>query len=87
MMKKIILLMAVFALNTQANDFAFKLYDQLKEIKGNLFFSPMSIESALAMVREGAAGNTLQQMDQLLPKTTSFPMVGNNVVLENATAL
>jgi len=31
------------------NAFAFGLYEKLKEVEGNIFFSPYSISTALAM--------------------------------------
>jgi len=86
-MKKIILLTALLALGAQANDFAFKLYDQLSETEGNLFFSPASIEAALAMTAEGASGKTLEQFENLLPQRSCFPRVGKSVTLESANAL
>ena len=97
MMKKTILLIAVFALNTQANDFAFKLFNELSQHEGNLFFSPASIEAALAMAQEGAQKNTRTQFDNLLPQDSGFPSrfakssqdknTGINVTLENANAI
>jgi serpin B len=42
--------------------FAFKLYQELKEKDGNLFYSPYSISLALAMTYAGARGETAQQM-------------------------
>ena len=42
--------------------FALDLYSQLKTAKGNLFFSPFSISTALAMTYAGAAENTARQM-------------------------
>ena len=53
----------------QANtDIAFDLYQQLAaENKGeNLFFSPYSVSSALAMTAEGARGETALQMGEVL---------------------
>jgi len=53
----------------QANsDFAFDMYQQLsKENAGeNLFFSPYSISSALAMTAEGARGETAVEMGKVL---------------------
>jgi hypothetical protein len=57
--------------------FAFKLYRQLaKENAGrNLFFSPYSISSALAMTVEGARGETALEMGQVL----GFPDEVRNV--------
>jgi serpin B len=44
------------------NAFAFDLYAQLREEKGNLFYSPYSISSALAMTYAGARGDTAVEM-------------------------
>lgn len=44
------------------SDFAFDLYKQLRHAEGNLFFSPLSISTALAMTYAGARGNTEIQM-------------------------
>ncbi|MCK5647223.1 MAG: serpin family protein [Anaerolineales bacterium] len=46
--------------------FAFDLYRKLREDEGNLFFSPHSISTALAMTYAGARGNTESQMAQTL---------------------
>ena len=46
--------------------FAFDLYGQLKSAPGNLFFSPYSISTALAMTYAGAWGDTEKQMRQVL---------------------
>jgi serpin B len=46
--------------------FAFKLYQELKEKEGNLFYSPYSISLALAMTYAGASGETAQQMADTL---------------------
>ena len=46
--------------------FALDLYDQLKTQGGNLFFSPYSISSALAMTTAGARGETAAQMEKVL---------------------
>jgi serpin B len=45
--------------NTQ---FAFDLYGQLQSQPGNLFYSPYSISSALAMTYAGAEGGTAEEM-------------------------
>jgi len=47
--------------------FALDLYQTLgKSTKGNLFFSPYSISSALSMTLSGAAGTTAHQMTDIL---------------------
>ena len=54
------------------NDFAAALYAQLAKGKGNLFFSPSSIHTALAMTYTGARTNTEKQMSA----TLRFPLLG-----------
>jgi serpin B len=46
--------------------FATDLYAKLRTEKGNLFFSPYSISTALAMTLAGARGETAQQMATVL---------------------
>jgi serpin B len=46
--------------------FAFQLYDRLRLREGNLFFSPFSLSTALAMTSAGARGETLAQMEHTL---------------------
>lgn len=53
-------------LATGNNQFAVELYGQLRTNDGNLFFSPFSISSCLAMTHAGARGNTEKQMAQVL---------------------
>ena len=48
------------------NAFALDLYAQIREGTGNLFVSPYSISSALALVYAGARGETAEQMAQAL---------------------
>lgn len=48
------------------NAFAYDLYRQLARREGNLFFSPYSLSSALAMVYGGAGGETAAQLAQAL---------------------
>src|SRR6516162_7893774 len=48
------------------NRFAVELYGRLREKDGNLFFSPYSIETALAMTYAGARGETAEQMAKTL---------------------
>lgn len=44
------------------NQFAFDLYAKYKSKDGNIFYSPFSISSALAMTYEGARGGTAEEM-------------------------
>jgi serpin B len=46
--------------------FAFGLYEKLKNEEGNIFFSPYSISTALAMTYAGARGKTEEQMGTTL---------------------
>jgi serpin B len=48
------------------NQFALDLYAKLRGADGNLFFSPYSISTALAMTRAGAAGDTAAETDETL---------------------
>jgi serpin B len=48
------------------NKFALDLYQQLRTEEGNLFFSPSSISTAMAMTYAGAAGNTKSEMAKAL---------------------
>lgn len=57
---------AVEPIVTGNTQLAFDLYTHLKDTKGNLFFSPYSISTALAMVYAGAEGRTQRQMAQTL---------------------
>src|SRR5262249_61081382 len=51
-------------------EFAFDLYARLRGQGGNLFLSPKSISTALAMTYAGARGETAEQM----AKTLHFPV-------------
>ena len=65
----------------QANsDFGFDMYHELaKENEGkNLFFSPYSISTALAMTAEGARGETAQEMGKVLRYPASLKRVGDD---------
>ena len=48
------------------NRFALDLYGRVRSDAGNLFFSPSSIATALAMTYAGARGNTAKQMATVL---------------------
>ena len=53
------------------NSFAVDLYGQLRNQNGNLFFSPESISTALAMAYAGARGDTASEMAKTLHFTLS----------------
>jgi serpin B len=53
------------------NFFALQLYQKLQGSEGNLFFSPYSISTALAMTYAGARGQTQEQMARVLCFPTS----------------
>jgi len=52
------------------NLFAFDLYSQYKSNEGNIFYSPYSISTAVAMVYEGAKGQTASE----IAKVFYFPL-------------
>jgi serpin B len=56
----------VAALVKGDNVFAFDLYNQLRAKEGNVFFSPYSISTALAMTYAGARGDTAEEMAKAL---------------------
>jgi serpin B len=47
------------------NQFAFNLYTQLKNEKDNIFFSPFSISTAMAMAYEGARAKTATEIQSV----------------------
>jgi len=53
------------------NRFALQLYQKLQSEGGNLFLSPYSISTALAMVYAGARGETREQMARVLSLVTA----------------
>ncbi len=65
------------------SDFAFDLYAQFaKENAGkNMFFSPYSISSALAMTTEGARGETAAEMGKVLRFPEAARRVGDDAQL------
>ena len=62
------------------NEFAFDLYKKL-DSENNLFYSPYSISSALAMTYEGAKGQTAEEMKSV------FHFPENNVLRPNFAAI
>lgn len=56
-----------------SNQFALDLYSQLKNGDGNIFFSPYSISTAMAMVYEGARGKTAEEVQSVF----HFPIDGS----------
>ena len=68
----------------QANsDFAFDLFKQLagENAGENLFFSPYSVSSALAMTAEGARGKTAMEMGKVLRFPQATRRVGDDAQL------
>ncbi len=63
------------------NAFAVQLYGQLRQQSGNLFFSPESISTALAMAYAGARGDTAAAMAKTLhftlPPAKLHPAIGS----------
>jgi len=62
------------SLSVSTNSFTLDLYKKLNETsKGqNIFFSPWSIATALAMVYLGAKGDTAAQMAEVSSEISSF---------------
>lgn len=52
--------------NTAVTDFAVRLFKEMSDQGRNTLISPLSILSALAMTANGAAGQTLEQMESVL---------------------
>lgn len=48
------------------NEFAYKLFRKMSEPGKNTFLSPISVSYAFAMLNNGAAGNTQQEIQQVL---------------------
>lgn len=72
------------------NQFTFDLYYQLEQSEtGNIFYSPYSIFSALAMTYEGAKGETADEMESVLhfPEVdtlrANFAAIYNNINKED----
>lgn len=69
---------AVAAAVSANNAFSVDLYRHLSAGPGNLFFSPFSMSTALAMTAEGARGDTALQMGEVLryPQAARRPETG-----------
>jgi len=71
------------------NAFAVELYNHLKSHSGNLFFSPVSVSTALAMAYAGARGDTAAEMEKTLhftlPPERLHPAMGALLNDLNAT--
>lgn len=72
------------------NQFAFDFYSEItKKEKGNIFYSPYSISSAVAMTYEGAKGQTAEEMKSVFhfPETDilrpNFAAIYNNINKNN----
>ncbi len=65
------------------NEFALGLYAKLRNRDGNLFFSPHSISTALALVYAGARGQTESQMADVL----HFPTMANQGAESSSTTM
>ena len=63
----------VSAIAGSVNVLAMSLYGQLRAPKGNVFFSPYSISTALAMTYGGARGNTAAEMRKTLHLSLAEP--------------
>jgi len=73
------------AIVTANNAFACDLYAQLQSEKGNLFFSPFSVSTALMMTYAGAKGDTAAQMHKTLrlPASSDDPHAGFAALLKH----
>ncbi len=83
MVAKIFLLTLIFSISDRVcaqlnplgatnNQFAFEIYKTQSKVEGNLFLSPLSIYSALAMTSAGAQKETLNQMIKTLHLPQSY---------------
>ena len=82
---------SVAAVAGASNHFAYDLYGKLRSEPGNIFFSPYSISNCLAMVFEGAAGSTANEMQDVfrfpedaLLRQSGFAALHNRLNLEDA---
>ncbi|TWT96944.1 Serpin (serine protease inhibitor) [Botrimarina colliarenosi] len=59
-------LLSATAASNAVNQFGIDVYGHMQREEGNLFFSPLSISTGLAMTAAGAAGPTLAEMQEVL---------------------
>jgi serpin B len=72
----------IYQVVTANNKFAFNFYNQIiEEEKENLFFSPYSLSTALAMTYEGAKGQTAQEMKDV------FHFPENEILRPNSASI
>jgi serpin B len=66
------------SINGSINFFAVDLYRELAKNDGNIFFSPFSVETALAMAYEGARGRSAEEIANVLhlPENESVRLNG-----------
>lgn len=70
-----------------SNDFAFRFFNQVchsEKVESNIFISPLSVSLALSMTANGAAGNTLTEMKNVLG--FSFSLDGLNSYHQKLTS-
>lgn len=65
------------------SEFAFDLYQEIRDDDGNIFFSPYSISAALAMTYAGARSDTAQQMSSTLHFTLPQETLHSNFNILN----
>jgi len=68
------------------SDFDFKFL-KMENNKKNMLYSPLSIKYALKMLEEGAAGNTLSEINKVLENTTFNKYKNINKILSLANGL
>jgi serpin B len=71
-----------------SNQFAFDLYQQVHQQEGNIFLSPASISTALAMTYAGAAQQTAKEMAVVLhlrPEQNTHEGFSSLLALLNST--
>lgn len=67
------------ALTDAQNEFAIDLYGQLRGQKGNFFFAPYSVSTALGMVYAGAKGGTAAELAKTLHLDELKPAAANGL--------